>query len=952
MASVTFDGRSFMLDGRRIWLMSGSMHYARVPADQWAERIGLVRAAGLNAIETPIYWNRHNPRPGVFDFTGDNDLRKFVQLVGQAGLWCVLRVGPFVGSDWDLGGIPPWVLDLPDVKLRSNNAPFLEACSKYITAVAEQVRDQQVTAVGKGGPILLIQNEHAWNCGLSGLASSYLGELIRYMREAGLVVPIINANSLWQSVEGEIDGWVGCADPVSTMRQLGTVRPDQPKLIVDFPICAPRHAGRPDPGSAHPMAVQRRIAEALAGAGQVNLTPFVSGNAFGFWGGRSPEGPALFSLGVGHPDAPVNEYGQAGASYQAARRICTFATRFSRLFAHLDPAYQPVGIDPSRSTVTGEGERPRPRGKGLARGPQPPTSSCVTTHVSGSQGGVVFVFGDDPAATGEAPRNQTATLLLSDGTTLDVHLGSQAVAWVILEVNLGGRARVNSCNLCVFASVGRVLVCYGPAGVKGVVSINGSPLEFTVPGGLKPFITEHENITIVACAEELIDHTFVTDAGVYCGVAGLNGEQRPIALPGVKGHTFVSAEGKVAPGTAEPARAPEAPALQRGALSNWLYADQGEYMSGESPRYATIKGPADLSALGCPFGYGWYRIALKSAPGHKVLAALPEGGDRLHVFVDGEHAGVMGAGPGAEAVLALPLRRSQHQIVVLAENFGRVAGGAHLQQRKGVAGHLLAVEPVKPGKSRLVTGSSIDVLSFRAPLWELREGDTTLPDRVTWTVAHRKKGPLLVMLGSMPGRALLVVNDTPVSFVDHAGPGHVVIGEEELSRGNNTVQLAIIPEATGGPHDLEAWAAAADEAVAFAEVGESITGKAEWAFAKWETPPASAFKPASGRSLTGRHEPTWWKSTFKLTHAAPLALTLSGMTKGQVYVNGRHVGRYFQAEASGAAVPPGLPVHVPKGWLKVGEENELVLFDEHGGHPARVELSAVEPAASKSKSKP
>lgn len=950
MASVTFDGRSFMLDGRRIWLMAGSLHYARVPADQWADRIALARAAGLNAIETPIYWNRHNPRPGVFDFTGDNDLRKFVQLVGQAGLYCILRIGPFVGSDWDLGGIPPWVLDLPDVKLRTNNAPFLEACSKYITAVAEQVRDQQVTAVGKGGPILLIQNEHAWNCGLSGLASSYLGELIRYMREAGLVVPIVNANSLWQSVEGEIDCWVGCADPVSTMRQLGTVRPDQPKLIIDFPVSSPRYAGRPDPGSAHPMAVQRRIAEALAGAGQVNITPFVSGNAFGFWGGRSPEGAALFSLGAGHPDAPVNEFGQTGATYNAVRRICTFATRFSRVLAHLDPAYQPVGIDPSRSTAA-DGEKPRARGKGMARAAQPITSSCVTTHVSGSQGGVVFVFGDDPASTGEPPRGQTATLLLADGTTLDVHLGSQAVAWVILEVNLGGRARVNSCNLCVFATVGRVLVCYGPAGVTGVVSINGSPLQFTVPAGLKPFIAEHENITVLACSEELIDATFVTDAGVYCGIAGLNSEQRPIALPGVKGHTFVSAEGKVAQGNAEPAKAPESPAVQRGALANWLYADQTEHMTGESPRYATIKGPADLSALGCPFGYGWYRVSLKSSPSHRVLAAAPEGGDRLHVFVDGEPAGVMGQGPGAQPLLNLPLRRSQHQVVVLAENFGRVAGGAHLHQRKGLAGHLVAVEPLKPGKAKLVTGSSIDVLSFRSPLWDLREGDTTLPERVTWTIAHRKKGPLLVTFTNPPGRALLVVNDKPVAFVDQAGPTHVVLGDEDLSRGNNTLQLAAIPEPTGGPDDMEAFAAAADESVAFAEIGEPVTAKADWAFAKWEMPPASAFKPASGRSLTGRHEPTWWKSTFKVSSAAPLALTLSGMTKGQVYINGRHAGRYFQADAAGAAVPPGLPVHIPKGWLKVGEDNELVLFDEHGGHPARVELAAVEPAPAKVKGK-
>src|SRR6185295_2978823 len=135
MPSMTYDGRSFMLDGRRIWLVSGSIPYARIPHESWADRIHAAKLAGLNAIETSVFWNRHEPRPNHFDFKGDNDLRRFVQLCGQAGMYCILRIGPFIGQDWDFGGLPAWLMSVKNVKFRAMSGPFLEACSRYISAV-------------------------------------------------------------------------------------------------------------------------------------------------------------------------------------------------------------------------------------------------------------------------------------------------------------------------------------------------------------------------------------------------------------------------------------------------------------------------------------------------------------------------------------------------------------------------------------------------------------------------------------------------------------------------------------------------------------------------------------------------------------------------------------------------------------------------------------------------
>ncbi len=946
MPTVTFDGRSFMLDGRRLWIVSGSFHYARVSADQWAGRLHAMRVAGLNTVETPIFWARHNPRPGVLDFTGDNDLRRFVQAVGAAGMHCILRMGPFVGADWDLGGIPAWVLQLPEVRLRTNSGPYLDACSRFIAAVVEQIRDLQVTSTGKGGPVLLIQNEHAWTCGHAELARTTLGELVRYYREAGLTVPIVNANNLWQSVEGEIDCWSGAADPMSMMRQLGTVRPDQPKLIIDFPVAEGRYLGVEEPRPLHPMAVQRRIAEALAGAAQVNLTPFVAGSTPGFWGGKSPMGRFMPAACDGPADAPINALGQETAAYGPIRRICTFASRFARVLSHLDPAYMPVSIDPAHPLAPGV--KGRGRGRGLARDAQPRTSSCVVAHVSGSQGGVAFVFGDDPG-TGEPTPGQSATLLMPDGSTLPVHLGSQSVAWVIMEVNLGGRARINYCNLNALAAVGRVLVCYGAAGTPGIVSINGSPIEFTVPTGSKPFITEHENITLVACNEAQVDQTFVTDAGVYVGVAGLTAEMKPIGLPGTRTCLFVNSEGQSSNVSVEVSRAVEMPTLGRGSLSSWLYADQHEYILGESPRYAAIDGPADLAALGCPHGYGWYRISLKSVPNGRLHLLAPEGGDRLHLYVDGEPVSVLGVGPGAVADAVVQLKKSAHELVILAENAGRFAGGMHMQERKGLPTHLWAVNPLKAGPPKAVTATSLEVLALLAPVWEVREGDATMPVRPTWIIQHRRKGSLIATFTDVPVRALLVLNDVPLGYVDQAGPSHVVLPEEKLTRGNNTIQLAVIPDPVGADPDMDTILERLAEGVRFAEMEEAVTAQGQWSFAKWEAPAASSFRPASGRTLARRHEPTWWKSRFNPADTgAPLLLSLNGMTKGQVYVNGRHLARYFHATADGRRVPHTPHIHIPASYLRANEENELLIFDEHGGHPNRIDLTyASDPGAAR-----
>lgn len=928
MASITYDGQSFLLDGRRVWLVSGSIPFARAPRAMWADLIHTAKQSGLNCIETQVVWARHEARQGHFDFTGDNDIREFVRLIGQAGLYCILRPGPFVDGGFDMGGLPPWLTGIENLKLRTANQPFLEACSRYITALAGQLRDLQVNShAPKGspaghmpGPIILVQNESGWTCGDDHLAETYLGELDRYYREAGFGVPIINANDLWQSVEGEIDGWTGYDGLLSHLRQLGSIRPAQPRIVIDLHLLERQAWASDAPAQKAPGAVLRRLAEVLAAGGQFNIDGFFGGTNFGFSAGREPAlGPAGFLTSTTGPSCAIGPTGRPTALQPAVRRVCTFASRFARVLAHLDPARQPVALLPETGGDPGKG--------GAAR--------VSVIHALGSQGGVVFVFGDDSGHNSREPMN----LLLPDGSTLPVDLGDQSAVWCLLDTRLTGRANLDYCNLCALGLAGKVFVCFGTPGQKAVVSINGSPLETTVPSGKSPLVQEHEGITVVIASQEQTDHIHLDETGVYLGVLSLGRDGKPVLDGDARSYIHLDVEGK---STTHKAPHPHAPAhgKKHGKphLGEWACAPLEAYLGGTSPRFANITKPADLVSLGAPYGYGWYRIKLSSGSARKVRLMFPHAAHRLHLTLDGEPAGLAGVGLGAEGVVSLNLKKGSQTLVALAENLGRVCSGSDLGEQVGLYGHAWEIDPIRAGKPRIVAADPVDVLGFRAPLWRMHRDDRSDAARLTWTIDHRKKTSIIVQIGAYEAEAppgendreggILLLNGKPVHFFQQGGVRPVFIDNALLLKGKNEFQIALM----GPTRDYEKPLA---DAVHFFEAVDSPTVKADWAFAKWEAPAAGAY--GKGKHHAGH--PCWWKTTLTVSEGhEPLMLELAGLSKGQVLVNGKHLGRYFVGTPTGRKVPPQTRYFLPRSMLK-GEANELAIFDEHGFTPSKVRVT-------------
>uniref|UniRef100_A0A0E0LXQ1 Beta-galactosidase n=1 Tax=Oryza punctata TaxID=4537 RepID=A0A0E0LXQ1_ORYPU len=158
---ITYDRRSLIIDGHREIFFSGSIHYPRSPPDTWPDLISKAREGGLNVIESYVFWNIHEPEQGVYNFEGRYDLVKFFKLVQEKEMYAIVRIGPFVQAEWNHGGLPYWLREIPDIIFRTDNEPFKKHMKKFVTLVVNKLKEAKLFA-SQGGPIILSQIENEY----------------------------------------------------------------------------------------------------------------------------------------------------------------------------------------------------------------------------------------------------------------------------------------------------------------------------------------------------------------------------------------------------------------------------------------------------------------------------------------------------------------------------------------------------------------------------------------------------------------------------------------------------------------------------------------------------------------------------------------------------------------------------------------------------------------------
>ena len=184
---------TFLLNGKPFVIKAAEIHYARIPTEYWEHRIKMCKALGMNTICIYTFWNIHEQTPGNFNFTGQNDIAAFCRLVEKHGMYIILRPGPYACAEWEMGGLPWWLLKKQDLRVRSNDPYFLERSRLYLQQIGKQLAGFQIT---RNGNLIMVQIENEY--GSYNTDKAYVANIRDMVKEAGFTdVPLFQCD--WAS---------------------------------------------------------------------------------------------------------------------------------------------------------------------------------------------------------------------------------------------------------------------------------------------------------------------------------------------------------------------------------------------------------------------------------------------------------------------------------------------------------------------------------------------------------------------------------------------------------------------------------------------------------------------------------------------------------------------------------------------------------------------------------
>ncbi|MEU6937022.1 beta-galactosidase family protein [Streptomyces rubiginosohelvolus] len=324
MTDFTVGDDGFRSDGKPVRLLSGALHYFRVHEEQWEHRLAMLAAMGLNCVETYVPWNLHEPREGEVRDVGA--LGRFLDAVERAGLWAIVRPGPYICAEWENGGLPVWVTGRFGRRVRTRDAEYRAVVERWFRELLPQVVQRQAT---RGGPVILVQAENEY--GSFGSDAVYLEWLAGLLRGCGVTVPLFTSDGPEDHMltGGSVPGLLATANFGSGAQEgfevLRRHQPQGPLMCMEF------WCGWFDHWGAEPVL---RDAEEAAGAlreilecgASVNIYMAHGGTNFAGWAGANRGGP--LQDGEFQPtvtsydyDAPVDEYGRATEKFHLFRKV-------------------------------------------------------------------------------------------------------------------------------------------------------------------------------------------------------------------------------------------------------------------------------------------------------------------------------------------------------------------------------------------------------------------------------------------------------------------------------------------------------------------------------------------------------------------------------------------------------------------------------------------------------
>jgi len=228
-------GDHFEMDGRPFQIIAGAIHYTRVPRAYWRDRLKKARAMGLNTVETYVFWNLHEPEPGRYDFSGENDVAEFIREAQQEGLFVILRPGPYVCAEWEFGGYPAWLLKDPSTQVRTQDPKFMVPATRWLHRLGQELAPLQST---NGGPIIAVQVENEY--GSFGSDHVYMEKVHQILLDAGFDKAMLytadGADELTNGALPELPAVInfGSGEARNEFPKLDKLRPSGPRMNGEY----------------------------------------------------------------------------------------------------------------------------------------------------------------------------------------------------------------------------------------------------------------------------------------------------------------------------------------------------------------------------------------------------------------------------------------------------------------------------------------------------------------------------------------------------------------------------------------------------------------------------------------------------------------------------------------------------------------------------------------------
>ncbi|MEZ2338067.1 beta-galactosidase [Mucilaginibacter sp. RCC_168] len=925
---INFDNKGFLINGKRTFLASAGLDYARIPHQLWHDRLLRLKRAGFNCVEVYAFWNFHEPHEGKFEFTGDHDLNAFLSIVKSLNMYAIARVGPYACAEWDLGGYPLWLKFKPGLRVREDNPEFEKYVDRFFDKLLPVVFNQQIN---KGGPVILVQLENEHNNGWGTVVpDNYFKHLQSKALSLGLQVPYF------------FSGLHHASDPAGEGSLDDPKRPN-PWFSTEFwSVWYSQYGAKPTDSAVYARRTWKIIAH---GGGGYNYYMAHGGSNFGYT--NNDEDAASYDYG-----SAVGQAGDLRPIYYGFKRAAIFARSFQDILENCTDAtaaYKDIAVDSSLKVTARSAD----------------IGDLVFLDNPGKKvlKAVVKVDNDMPVATVMLAPGEIYPLghnyIISNQITLN---------WALTRI-YGLVKQGNTTTVLVEAERGSPIMLYFKAGGKVTIP-KGTTTGFKVSDGNVDLITTQGDkpseytfevggqcVRILTMDAKTMDKTWLVEqAGANVIISGVsyladvklqNGQLQATAeypLTGKKdGQVWLYKSNSSS--LLKSVYQSDIKYNSNVSLSPWQSKNASIYATPtyDDTNWFSSADPQQMGADDNLTADAWYRTMVDVLASGKYTMQV-DGGDRATAFVDGRKTVQWKV---REGEVTFDLEKGKHMLAVFTAHDGRDKLAAYIGSitdvdKKGLSGQVQLKQGgpfistinnwyfTKAEKATDVKNNipAFDTLSWKKykigdDVFNKQEGfgwfQTTIP------VQGGNPNKLTINFRSVDEDATVFINGKQVA--QHKGwnsPFTVEINDTSTLR--KPIMLTLFIENYSNEGGI-------DQPVKVNSIGDATVLHNWKMFGGPGNPDAvdGWSKLAPKTSFSG---PQFFRSQFTVPQPKGKHLIwrvhTDGLSYGSVWINSHNLGRYPEKIGN-------IGMYIPECWLKAGI-NQVVVYDENGNRPDKVSI--------------